>query len=170
MQLKGRSLNKPTLVYGAKKIATTNGSTWNLTGLSFHTPKKLNNWACTRIYQNPEKDFPVPRLRENFEKNLGKKGIIVEQNSNHGDLQLKRNDYHQDLKQWFEDCHRADINVKFMIMVLPENPTSELYNSIKRFGDIECGIHTVCVKAGKFGSVPYDDNVALVSTALFPRQ
>ena len=57
--------------------------------------------------------------------------------------------------------------MEFVLFVLPERPTAEIYNQIKRCGDVKYGMHMVCVKPQKFGELPYDDNVALVSTEMF---
>ena len=146
------------------------GSSWSLLGITLREPKPLNNWACVRIRQNKRVDgslFENP-LKENFaefQKHLEFKGITVKMNNLHDNLSLLGDDY--PLLKFFEES-RDRYRVRFLLVILPRNPTSELYNSIKRYGDVTCGIHTVCIKSNRFGSLPYDDNVALVSTGFFP--
>ena len=173
VRLKGRTLPQPSLVYGNEKLAKMVGSKWNLVNLEFHTPKTLDFWACTRIIRGeedgPVQEEPCKGRLAGFQRHLKQKGITAEVSDEfHGDLDLRGNDYERRLEDWFKESR--DYQVKFMLVVLPGRPTSELYNSIKRCGDIKYGIHTVCVKLDKFGGDLYDHNVALVSLDIFISQ
>ena len=169
VRLEGRILQQPSLYYG-KKTATFTESRWNLDKLMFQTPKDLRNWACTRIildqYDVPIHKNPCRSSLGSFQDHLERKGIVVEGSKSHGDLDLRRGGPQQ-LDEWFKSS-RHDFKVKFMLVLLPGKTTSELYNSIKRYGDVKHGIHTVCVKTKKFGEAQYDENVALVSIDLIP--
>ena len=169
VNLHGRILPSPDLLYAGK--TPIRGPSWSLDQLKFRKPMELTNWACTRIIQDENVDKSIDeascakQLTE-FQTHLGKKGIKVERSQSHGDLRIRGPfDYHR-LDKWIKSS-RDDYDVRFLLFVLPQRTSSELYNYIKRFGDVGNGVHTVCVKLPKFGTVPYDDNVALVSTDTF---
>ena len=166
----GRKLNPPTLLYFGGKNAALGGSKWSLLHQSFRTPKTLTKWACVKLYYpgsekfEPINDQPWSNRLGKFVAGLKRKGIEVEESDSHGDCKLRSNDY-RDLEQWFKDSHEH-YKTDFMLVLLPQHPTAELYNSIKRFGDLKYKMHTVCVKPDKFGTNPqYNENVALVSAA-----
>ena len=94
------------------------------------------------------------------------KGIKVNDSPDNDDLEIKNREDYKRLDGWFKDC-LPKYDVKFLIVLLPKHCTSELYNHIKRYGDVKYGLHTVCVKSEKLGNAPYDENVALVSAATF---
>ena len=137
----------------------------------FRKPVGLVNWACLRIIENRRWDGsiyarPCCEQLKDFLSNLRSKGITVDDNTNHGDLEIKNREDYVKLDGWFKECLQV-YDVKFLIVLLPDRRTSELYNHIKRYGDVKHGIHTVCVTSQKLGSAPYDENVALVSAATF---
>ena len=169
MKVLGRTLTRPTLLY-QKKLHLT-GNSWNLDTVSFQKPVRLVNWACLRIIGNPQVDGsiydgPCRKQLEEFLSHLRLKRITVDDNDNHGDLLIKNREDYAELDRWFKECLQ-EYNVNFLIVLLPNRRTSELYNHIKRYGDVKYGIHTVCVTSQKFGTPRYDDNVALVSAATF---
>lgn len=169
VRLKGRVLPQPTLLYDQK--VNLNRSSWNLGNVSLRKPAKLIGWACLRIMQHPDRDNsihdqPCKKQLEDFQKHLRRKGIDVKKNEDHDDILLRGNRDYKNLDNWFK-ASLKDYHVKFVLVVLPEYATAEIYNEIKRCGDVTNGMHTVCVKAKKFGEPQYDDNVALVSTEPF---
>lgn len=169
VRLKGRTLTQPKLHYDKKNPISLRGSFWNLHHIKFQTRAALNNWACVRIIGDPRKDGsilrdPCSQRLKDFQDHLRAKGINVTENEDHGDIAIRGNDY-TELEEFFRSS-RDDYKVRFLLVVLPTDPSAQLYSHIKRLGDLIHGIHTVCVKADKannFGSIPYDDNVALVS-------
>lgn len=169
IRLTSRVLPRPTLRY--KNKLSLNGDSWNLNTVSFREPVGLVNWACLRIignlrYDQSIYDEPCREQLMKFLSHLRSKGITVNDNNYHGDLIIRnRNDY-VELDRWFKECLQV-YNVRFLIVLLPNGRTSELYNHIKRYGDVKHGIHTVYVTSEKFGSARYDENVALVSPATF---
>ena len=169
VKLDGRILPSPSLLYAGKD--PIRGPSWSLDKLKFRKPMELTNWACTRIIQDENVDKSIDEAScakglTEFQTHLGKKGIQVERSQSHGDLRIRGPFDYQRLDQWIKSS-RDDYDVRFLLFVLPQRTSSELYNYIKRFGDVDNGVHTVCVKLPKFGTVPYDDNVALVSTDTF---
>ena len=165
----GRVLSRPDLLYHKKHLLDRDSKSWNLGTLSFRKPVDLVNWACLRIIGNLEKDRtiyhgPCRKQLTEFLTHLGLKGIEVEDNDNHDDLKIKNRADYLKLDGWFKECLRG-YNVNFLIIILPDHCTSELYNHIKRYGDVKYGINTVCVTSGKLGNARYDENVALVSAA-----
>ncbi len=177
VRLQGRILQQPKLFY-KQKITPINmrGSSWNmLQAMKFREAKMLNDWACVRIQMDrrdqPIFEDPCAKSLEDFQTHLKSKGIIAEKNNNHDDLFLTVHDYEPDgLLDGFFKPSRKDYNVRFLLVVLPQQVTSKLYDHIKRYGDVKYGIHTVCVKADQFGNPRYDDNVALVSATMFSFQ
>lgn len=170
VRVSGRLLPPPTLLYNAK--SKKSGPSWNLFGVPFRKPAQLTNWACLRILRKPQFGnlFEKSRYdgnRAKFETHLGSKGITVHKSSNHDDLVIKDSRDYSKLDQWLKSCLQPEFQVKFLIVLLPDG-APEFYNQIKKYGDLKYGIHTVCIqKYKKFGSLPYDDNVALVSPGTF---
>lgn len=169
VNLNGRILPSPGLLYAGKD--PIRGPSWSLENLKFRKPMELTNWACTRIIQDENVDESIDEAScakqlANFQTHLEDKGIRVERSQSHGDLKIRGPSDYKRLDQWIKSS-RDDYDVRFLLFVLPQRTSSELYNYIKRFGDVDNGVHTVCVKLPKFGSVPYDDNVALLSTDTF---
>ena len=169
IRLSGRLLSRPVLLY--KKKILVQGQSWNLADERFRTPVELSNWACLRIVQNSDVDKsihvrPCSEQLETFQSHLRSKHITVKTNSDyHDDLRIWGKEDYKRLDGWFEECQKY--RVTFLIVLLPDRVTSELYNHIKRYGDVKHGIHTVCVKAAKLGTARYDENVALVSAGTF---
>ena len=167
--LYGRILPRPQLLYQDELFV--HGNSWNLSPVSFRKPVQLTtNWACLRIVQNSSRDWsihaePCRGRLKNFQSHLRRIGITVLDNDYHGDLEIKDSKDYSRLDEWFRDCQRY--RVTFLIVLLPDIVSSQLYNHIKKYGDIKHGIHTVCVKYNKLGDSRYDDNVALVSTGTF---
>ena len=170
IRLSGRTLQRPALLYNNKEVIL-NSSSWNLGTVSFRKPVGLVNWACLRIIENSQNDGSIytGRCREQLQKflsHLKLKGIKVDDRPNHGDLGIRSRQDYVKLDGWFKECLQG-YDVNFLIVFLPDRRTSELYNTIKRYGDVKHGIHTVCVTSKKLGSPQYDENVALVSAATF---
>lgn len=169
VRLKGRLLPQPTLLY--KQKVTLNRSSWNLDNVKLREPAKLIKWACLRIILHPNLDKsiyeqPCKKRLEDFQTHLKRKGIDVRENEYHDDIFFRDNRDYGRLDDWFKAALK-DYGLNFVLVVLPERVTAEIYNQIKRCGDVDNGLHTVCVKPKKFGELPYDDNVALVSTETF---
>lgn len=170
VRLAGRVLTQPTLMYGKSKEATLRGSSWDLINIPFREPMALNNWACVRIIYDLKRDgsifeSPCQTKLKAFQDHLKAKGVTAKENNKHGDLDIRGNNYKL-LGDYFK-ASRDHYDVRFLLVVLPAKPPPELYSHIKRYGDLTHGLHTVCVKADKFGTLPYDDNVALVSPMPF---
>ena len=169
IRLFGRTLQRPTLLFKQKQ--TLGMGSWNLDGKAFRKPMALINWACLKI-QTPRDqasihDEPCRSLLNKFVSHLKLKGITgVNDEKLHGDLPIVHSRDYESLDKWFKECPQ-DFGVTFLIVVLPDHASPELYNHIKRYGDVKHGVHTVCVKSQKFGKVPYDENVALVSAGTF---
>lgn len=166
---KGRVLPQPTVLYECK--VNLNRSSWNLDNVLLRKPAQLIKWACLRIIQHSSldksiHDQPCKKRLEDFQEHLRRKGIHVKENEDHDDIIIRDSRDYDALDDWFKASFE-DYDVEFVLVVLPERPTAEIYNQIKRCGDVKNGMHTVCVKPQKFGELPYDDNVALVSTETF---
>ena len=165
ISLFGRILPRPTLLFKNKTLPLETGP-WTLGQKVFKKPMELTNWACLRI-RTSEDDIPIydkpsyNRLTA-FLTHLRSKGISVDNNDLHDDLQIVNSSHYVRLDGWFKDCLQQ-FNVNFLIVLLPDRVTTELYNHIKRYGDVKHGVHTVCVKPKKLGDNRYDENVALVS-------
>ena len=168
IKLFGRCLSRPTLLYKRKLVFQ--GQSWNLDGESFRKPVELSNWACLRIqtsrYDESIRGEPCSKKLQDFQSHLKMKGITVKTNSSyHDNLEIKSSRDYNRLDAWFEECQTFPVT--FLIVLLPDHVTSELYNQIKRYGDVKHGVHTVCVKYQKLGTARYDENVALVSAGTF---
>ena len=169
--LSGRVLSRPDLLYHKPHPLDNKSKSWNLDKVSFQKPVKLVKWACLRIIEDSRRDGTIHRgpCREKLDQflyHLKLKGITAEANPSHDDLEIKNRGDYVRLDGWFKECLQ-EYDVNFLIVLLPDHRTSELYNHIKRYGDVKHGIHTVCVTSNKLGDKRYDENVALVSAATF---
>ena len=169
IRVRGRVLRQPTIIYKTAAMAPKINDTarWDLRDQNVFRSGDRINWAILAIAgdvrdQNLHGNFYEQRTRDffrTFEKTVGNGKVDAPTKSWPRPL-LKGDE--AALKQAFEHCLKNDI--RLLMVVLPDKDAST-YNQIKTLGDIEYGIHTVCVlgMANKFygTSAQYSANVAL---------
>lgn len=166
--VQGRLLAKPTIIYqeGAVSPPVNEKGRWNLRDHQVFQAKPLVDWGILWIRDVKGAQRDEQKLNQNcsffintLKKTLGKQ--IPDNPTRLGRLGGHKED-DDVLRQQFERCRRQ--NISFLVIVLPDNDPNT-YKQIKKLGDIEYGIHTVCVlgEEKKFysGSTQYFANVAL---------
>lgn len=64
----------------------------------------------------------------------------------------------------FQKLHALKIRPEFVLVILPDHEGTEVYNAVKKCGDVTFGVHTVCVVYKKFAkenNIAYFANVGL---------
>lgn len=169
-----RVLNPPAIVYQRNKKAhpiTPNGGSWNLINVQFAEPKPMMNWTYVCIRrgggQAPDAKQAANHIDgyvNSFTKFMRDLGMPIgarvpiastfcPPDAAAVDMMLK--------------SIKANNHIQWLLVILKRADT-QLYNAIKKAGDVKWGVKTVCVTADKFtkGSpqVPngqYFGNVAL---------
>lgn len=167
ISVQGRTLRKPSIVYDDRNdpVRIGDNSRWNVRSRQVCQPKSMQKWGILRIARNPrdKQDYAFDQVVREFLNTLR--------------VALGKQNVGRDHDQW--TITTAEANPKalmdllklrkkdgfhLLVVVLPDNDASR-YNLIKRIGDIDCGIRTVCTRyeKGKFqaGKDQYFANVAL---------
>ena len=169
ISVSGRVLEKPTVVYkDATKAVVDEKARWNLTGKTVYQSRRLINWGIMRIARDRRDmqdnqnifGFKTSDFISTLKATLG--GANVYEPSQIWSKEIARGD-EATLGFQFDYCEKQ--NITLLVIVLPDKD-SDRYKSIKRIGDVERGISTVCVlgDTGKFyAQYPksYFANVAL---------
>lgn len=159
MTLWGRELPQPDVMFN--EPANYKGSQWNLANIKFRSASRLEKWACVTIHRQPNPETNHSQCLKTFVNVLRSCGIDTTiPNTTH----IRYNRVNTELESVFE----RSIGIKLLLVVLPEK-NSQLYNLVKRLGDVKHGIPTICVAGSrnKFynrfedRSKPYYASVAL---------
>ena len=147
-------------------------------GMTFKQRAIMPAWGCLRIFyekgdiwagwagQSEDQDETTfATIIQNFRKALDTSGLNMQKDSA-GSLLAYVLPPEYDLDHHFKKAY--DEGIKFLLVVLPKQDT-QLYDKVKKLGDIVWGIHTVCVigSAGRFfnphqsKATQYFANVAL---------
>ncbi|EER22939.1 Piwi domain containing protein [Coccidioides posadasii C735 delta SOWgp] len=159
----GRVLEGPVIRYGeSSKYAK--GASWNLTGVKFPQASTLSQW--TYLYLPGATDQDISEKIREFIETAGNHGLKV--SNPLPPVWFGERFYDKDNSETLADKVDRAFNallerhpyVKFVLVILPLEDSS-IYNRVKYRGDIQNGIHTVCVLANKFRGIQYCANVAL---------
>ena len=177
--LQGRVLKQPAVIYktNSRPVQIDGRARWNLKdGSQVFKPGHLKNWGVLRItrderastFEKEKKQFgeSFPEFFGALRRTLGAQQVD-------DPIQLGPHFFgtwdsgdEDRFKEMFDLCKKKKVG--FLVIVLPDNDAST-YKQIKRFGDVVCGIPTVCVlgEGKKFYKTPvksagqYFTNVAL---------
>ena len=150
-------------MFSQKNATQVDKSKWNLLGMKFTTAADLGNWGCLNLYsgQRPQQchDDCVRNLVDELTKCGIRTSMPPTTHFNKDSTRVWQN--------WIRNCRHS-----LLLVVIPiKEPL--LYSQIKKIGDIEAGIPTVCVtgQRNKFyntaytkgtpNSASYNANVAL---------
>ena len=167
--VQSRVLNRPSIVYNNEKmpVQINKQAHWNLRLQQVCPSEKLKDWGIMWIAQTQKDlqmnktwfDDAVVGFVKTLRETLGKEN--VEEPREQRTITIANVDEHN-LKKDFD--LRKSQGFQLLVVVLPDGDTSR-YNLIKKLGDIDCGISTVCMRFEhkKFqpGALPYFANVAL---------
>lgn len=146
VQLRGRVLQAPNLQYPNSAVVVPRAGSWDARRLN--RMGKGANWPPFAILDLSGESADSGRRKASFEvmfSQTGKWGIT---SSNALGTVSKTINENGDIKKQAED-HLRSTSEKYpqarMIIVILPDVSTQLYNGIKRKGDIDLGIHTVCL-------------------------
>lgn len=158
-----RILDTPTIAYKPPTIIRTDSGAWNLAKCKCSVAETLPSWTVLAI---SKKGFGSATLRSDVEKraryfhaHLTTMGIRAPQPPT---VEILQTIGHHDpaIERRIREIAKTP---RFLVIVLP-GKEADRYRHIKRIGDIEVGIPTVCVQAAKF--LPKDDPQYCANVAL----
>lgn len=174
LTVRGRELPTPNIVYLDLKnktshVRTTEGS-WNMRDVKVVTPgRPINKWAFLHLEftdaRKPDHDSVVNAMKQwvSFMQRMGIKIVDGPCIPSAGALiGIQRAVPMTVLKEKFKALQQ--LNAQLVFVVLPGKKTdTTVYNAVKYLGDVEFGIHTVCVLRDQITkcSPQYFANVAL---------
>ena len=151
--------------YGKDKFGEYGGSSrWNLGGMKFRSSKKLGSWACLNIHYGQRPEQKHDTCVKNFVKVLNDCGVEA---SGPHTTHLSASQLNQ-LVSIFQNYQSSKPVIRLLLVVLP-NKDSQLYNQVKRLGDLKYGIQTICVVGlkNKFYNTATNDRGELRSTQYY---
>ena len=110
---------------------------------------KITAWSHLCIVDEKQSTkglVPVDEAFGNFKKSLEETGIKLGGPNAPDYMKLK--DVSEKLQNWIYSC-RHEYKLDVVVVMLPYKDT-HLYNLIKRIGDVDVGIHTICVVRQSF--------------------
>ena len=170
VNVRGRLLERPTVKYGERSEIPVidHKGRWNMRHKIVFSSQRLENWGVLRIVRGPDGS---QKDQESFRLSFGEflkilnytlgKNVVTKVTKSWTTTIRKGNE--DALVESFETCQEAGI--RFLLIVLPDNDAGT-YKKIKRLGDVDHGISTVCVlgegrKFYKHDATQYYANVAL---------
>ncbi|KAK2745852.1 hypothetical protein FQN57_003465 [Myotisia sp. PD_48] len=159
--VEGRILVGPVIRYQNTKQQPHKAS-WNLANVKFlNAAPALKNWACLNLGgPNPDPDGAV----RNFITVSQKEGLNLDGNFAYFNHPINPNahDIEPRIDSIFKNVTHSFGVVKLLLIILP-NDNAKVYKRIKLNGDVNYGIHTVCVIHEKFlkNQSQYQANVSM---------
>lgn len=165
-----RILPSPKISYlGAAGQVPADGS-WNMRNVKVVQPGSITSWGFINI-NGPNPRFQASReevtnvmkaFAEFQDKNMGIKIGPLTPNTKRAEMTHREGSELED----FRNLVKSIAPVPMMLfVVIPDAKDATLYNAIKRVGDVELGVHTVCmVRKNLFndrGQLQYFANVGL---------
>ncbi|KZT55686.1 Piwi-domain-containing protein [Calocera cornea HHB12733] len=164
----GRVLNPPGLMYGNSATIQPKDGAWNMKGKRFFRAANVeNNWWIWNLDQRAHLDNIVSGLVDAAQDTgIGKWNLepLVKQENVHN--RAEGMSIVEKLDELFKRCcHESQIHSKphILVVVLPHGMNNELYQTVKYLGDIRWGIPTQCMQAAKAikGNAQYFANIML---------
>ncbi|KAL8788284.1 MAG: hypothetical protein Q9195_007381 [Heterodermia aff. obscurata] len=169
-RVKGRCLGEPTLQYGNNQKVVPRDGTWNLYNKRYCEGKTLPAWSFLELNATGVSSPKVEAAMKSLFKTAKGNGLQFEEDDfeeqfnkgveDKGALRIQGPD-DPSLRGFLESCV-TDYKKQLMVVVLPRKDT-RLYQAIKRIGDVEVGLHTLCVLSSQLhrNEVAYYMNVAV---------
>ncbi|SPQ26905.1 1258400c-e2fd-4b82-a97e-6920b85d39bb [Thermothielavioides terrestris] len=148
--VKGRELAPPSVLYSRERSATPvtpQQGTWNMRGV--HVAQKgryINNWTFFDIENKDTQQDKVPAAVKAFGAFLADgMGIAINKQPNPpGGIRVSTTGA-EDVRNAFNSLRKLKAQPQFVLVVLPRKDVL-LYNMVKKLGDVELGLPTVCVR------------------------
>ncbi|TDL23829.1 Piwi-domain-containing protein [Rickenella mellea] len=173
LDVNGRILQPPRLVYGGNREITVNDGKWDLRGLHFNNPATIKAWAI--ISFEPRKDIrDIQRFCFDLVKCMRALGMIVPmeqppifQAAGQADVANAMLDAGKRSMQAYTEFlkHNRQPAVQeppsIIIVVLPDS-AAEIRKLVKQWGDMTQDTPTQCVRSMKLpGNNQYHNNLAM---------
>ena len=151
-------LPMPTLQYQSQTIAR--GPSWNLRDRKFvKGASKRGKWSFVELYLDPattnnnrEIATVVDRLQQDHMTAYGTERITLDTTNVRGsNFQWNRHQYlvhnANDVQMQLQHFHHNHRDIKFLLVLIrAEKPgPAWAYNAVKRWGDLEVGLSTICL-------------------------
>ncbi|KAF2089309.1 Piwi-domain-containing protein [Saccharata proteae CBS 121410] len=147
-----RILAAPMLLYGNKKTPASEGK-WNLRAVKYSNPANVPKWGALIVdhgrpaYYN---ESDAPPVVNGFANALRIYGLTVPAPEATQKVFIQRGaqaaQMRQEFSKTFKNCRDRGIRI---LLVLLGSDNSTMYDMLKRVGDVEYGIATVCCIASK---------------------
>lgn len=151
----GRVLGAPPVKYSGTGVAVPRFGSWNMQSVKFVTKSDLPLWTYFRISMpggrgpwRSDQDFHA-KLDE-FQAKLRELGILVSNYMPGKHISPSRPQMESEIDHWI---HRFAINPKrpkLILVVIPDQESTSVYNRVKYMCDVKEGILNVCVLESKF--------------------
>lgn len=178
----GRILPTPKVYYGSKELQAKDGS-WNLMNVKFSKPGSFGKWACVVINYSDQRGNALllrgaqmqgmdildeSGILRALERHLVAYGVRMGTRRPTHHINIPRpNEQNRDvidkkIKEVFTNAETQKIEVLFVVL---KEADKWLYSRIKFWGDIKCGVQSVCSVGSKIqkpkGQDMYLGNLAL---------
>ena len=170
-----RILVSPSVVYrGDKKLEANDirDAGWNLISVKFARGAHLKSWSFLSLRQNGVGSHhnQYQAYFQAFQKTMRDSGIQVDDFKGGDSVNFDANWADQSLRDIFDKRSKLG-GPHLLVVILPSKDVSamSLYNKIKVYGDVEFGVHTVCMtvsnlqdqKPGTFANISLKVNTKL---------
>ncbi|PPQ73788.1 hypothetical protein CVT24_007534, partial [Panaeolus cyanescens] len=153
MELRARILETPVVRYANPRDAVTpRDGSWNLRNQKLFKPVEIGDWALVVFEERRFSFEDAKAMAKDFVENAKILGIkftgstevpLIEQKSSQSNISAALKAVGMKIFQ------KTKKPPSLMVAVLPDMGNTGLYTAIKHFGDIEMGVATQCLKAGK---------------------
>ncbi|KAI0882947.1 Piwi-domain-containing protein [Annulohypoxylon maeteangense] len=136
---------------------------WNLSGKVLNPQSDSRKWQCKILRIRSYRDDHLRILRECFRK-LKQNGVDIDERREPIDINVKdnNNEFERELRKVFKSITKE---INCMIVILPDS-SKVTYSRIKRLGDMEFGVTTVCIVASTLEKSQYNTSSLAGNLAL----
>jgi eukaryotic translation initiation factor 2C len=138
LRINGRILPRPGVSFGGSEDKHKFPGVWDVMKKKFFKAAKFERWTVVCFAQHVNMGV-IGKFVEGLATEMRGHGINANRPHN-----ISQHNPHADVARVLMEEGRA-ANPELILVILPES-AEDLRNAVKRFGDIECGVKTQCVK------------------------
>ncbi|RYP01251.1 hypothetical protein DL764_006254 [Monosporascus ibericus] len=144
--VEGRQLSQPAIRYNQSTVQVKDGASWNLLKRRFRAAGTLPTWSYLVLFPKPNKE-ELSMIMKEFGRTLREMGILVPEPVNATIFAPEDvNIMAAKVDQFFRSLDKP--GVKLIFTILPSS-NSPYYNIVKRLGDVQHGVTTICMDVKK---------------------
>ncbi|KAG9047218.1 hypothetical protein FS837_002812, partial [Tulasnella sp. UAMH 9824] len=152
MNIKGRILPTPTLLYGRNAAIQPRDGKWNMLGKSLYRPQSIQ--GCAIIVYSPRRFSNTDRTH--LKQSLFDVTTMLGMQGMPADPPVLEKDgtgtmFASHLKEAALMCHAATGKMPNLIIAVLPDMAEDIYTRIKNAGDIKIGVATQCLRGSKCG-------------------